>query len=244
MRTSTDLIIFRDLQDGEQVYRPGNSCRNGDECFRPELGVCEDGLCIIAMNTSTTVAPTNTTTTTSSSSTTTTTTTPTTTTTTPTTTTTTTPTTTTTTTSTRRRSTDCASTAFSTTFREVALGMHNNFRSLVATGRARNGEYPNENAPPASRMDLMEYDCQAEQLALSHAGSCDRRELPPFARPGYSENIHILDTAATDLLGAIQNVVRPFYAVDFTSLLACTVIRKALTGSDEDVAAETLAIEF
>ncbi|KAJ1362827.1 hypothetical protein KIN20_022513 [Parelaphostrongylus tenuis] len=85
--------------------------------------------------------------------------------------------------------------------------MHNNFRSLVATGRARNGEYPNENAPPASRMDLMEYDCQAEQLALFHAASCDRRELSPFARPGYSENIHILETTATDLLGAIQNVL-------------------------------------
>ncbi|KAJ1367446.1 hypothetical protein KIN20_028356, partial [Parelaphostrongylus tenuis] len=51
-----------------------------------------------------------------------------------------------------------------------------------------------------------EYDCQAEQLALFHAASCDRRELSPFARPGYSENIHILDTTATDLLGAIQNV--------------------------------------
>ncbi|KAJ1362591.1 hypothetical protein KIN20_022197, partial [Parelaphostrongylus tenuis] len=88
--------------------------------------------------------------------------------------------------------------------------MHNNFRSLVATGRARNGEYPNENAPPASRMDLMEYDCHAEQLALSHAGSCDRREIPPFARPGYSENIHILDTTATDLLGAIQNAIASF----------------------------------
>ncbi|KAJ1363914.1 hypothetical protein KIN20_023947 [Parelaphostrongylus tenuis] len=70
----------------------------------------------------------------------------------------------------------------------------------------RNGEYANENAPPASRMDLMEYDCTAEQLALNHVRLCDQRESPVLARPGYSENIHILRTSATDLLGALQNV--------------------------------------
>ncbi|KAJ1350693.1 hypothetical protein KIN20_006554 [Parelaphostrongylus tenuis] len=82
--------------------------------------------------------------------------------------------------------------------------------SLVARGLARNGEYRNENAPPASRMDLMEYDCHAEQLALNHARSCDRRLSSPFARPGYSENIHVLGTTATDLLGAIQNAIATF----------------------------------
>ncbi|KAJ1366837.1 hypothetical protein KIN20_027614 [Parelaphostrongylus tenuis] len=83
-------------------------------------------------------------------------------------------------------------------------------KSLVARGLARNGEYRNENAPPASRMDLMEYDCHAEQLALNHARSCDRRLSSPFARPGYSENIHVLGTTATDLLGAIQNAIATF----------------------------------
>ncbi|KAJ1353835.1 hypothetical protein KIN20_010596 [Parelaphostrongylus tenuis] len=97
--------------EGEQVYIPGNPCTNGQECsVGADRGMCENGLCVISMTTSTTAIP-NTTTTTLSPSTTSTTTT-------------------TTTTTTRRRSTDCPS-------------------------RARNGEYPNENAPPASRMDLM-----------------------------------------------------------------------------------------
>ncbi|KAE9413624.1 hypothetical protein Angca_006179, partial [Angiostrongylus cantonensis] len=128
-------------------------------------------------------------------------------------------TTTTTTTTTRKRSTDCPSRAFGSSFREVALGMHNNFRSLVARGLARNGEYASENAPPASRMDLMEYDCQAEQVALNHVRSCDRIPAPPIARPGYSENIHVLATAATDVLGAIQNAI-----VMFTNELAANGI--------------------
>uniref|UniRef100_A0A0K0DPX3 SCP domain-containing protein n=1 Tax=Angiostrongylus cantonensis TaxID=6313 RepID=A0A0K0DPX3_ANGCA len=107
----------------------------------------------------------------------------------------------------RRRSTDCPSTAFTAAFRETALGTHNNFRSLVARGLARNGEYSNENAPPASRMDLLEYDCGAEQLALNHVKSCDRRLSPPASRPGHKENIHILETTATDALGALQNIL-------------------------------------
>uniref|UniRef100_A0A0K0D562 SCP domain-containing protein n=1 Tax=Angiostrongylus cantonensis TaxID=6313 RepID=A0A0K0D562_ANGCA len=91
--------------------------------------------------------------------------------------------------------------------------------SLVARGLARNGEYASENAPPASRMDLMEYDCQAEQVALNHVRSCDRIPAPPIARPGYSENIHVLATAATDVLGAIQNAI-----VMFTNELAANGI--------------------
>uniref|UniRef100_A0A0K0D3Q0 SCP domain-containing protein n=1 Tax=Angiostrongylus cantonensis TaxID=6313 RepID=A0A0K0D3Q0_ANGCA len=79
--------------------------------------------------------------------------------------------------------------------------------SLVARGRARNGEYANENAPPASRMDLLEYDCTAEQYALNHVSSCDRHQSAAASRPGYEENIHILETTATDFLGALQNAV-------------------------------------
>uniref|UniRef100_A0A0K0D4A8 SCP domain-containing protein n=1 Tax=Angiostrongylus cantonensis TaxID=6313 RepID=A0A0K0D4A8_ANGCA len=82
--------------------------------------------------------------------------------------------------------------------------------SLVARGLAKNGEYPSENAPPASRMDLMEYDCKAEDYALNHVISCDKKQSLPLARPGYSENIHVLETTATDLLGAIQNAIASF----------------------------------
>ncbi|KAJ1363996.1 hypothetical protein KIN20_023978 [Parelaphostrongylus tenuis] len=82
--------------------------------------------------------------------------------------------------------------------------------SLVARGLAKNGEYVNENAAPASRMDLMEYDCLAEQYALNHVLLCNKQQSPPLARAGYSENIHVLATTATDVLGAIQNAIASF----------------------------------
>uniref|UniRef100_A0A0K0DRP7 CAS_CSE1 domain-containing protein n=1 Tax=Angiostrongylus cantonensis TaxID=6313 RepID=A0A0K0DRP7_ANGCA len=85
--------------------------------------------------------------------------------------------------------------------------MHNNFRSLVARGRAANAENPGEFAPPSSRMDLMEYDCVAERYALRHVCSCDKKQSPAAYRPGYQENIHILHTTATNILGALQNLV-------------------------------------
>ncbi|VDM55394.1 unnamed protein product [Angiostrongylus costaricensis] len=50
-------------------------------------------------------------------------------------------------------------------------------------------------------MDLMEYDCQAEQVALNHVRLCDRQPAPPSARPGYSENIHAIVTFTNELGG-------------------------------------------
>ncbi|VDM52756.1 unnamed protein product [Angiostrongylus costaricensis] len=173
-------------QPGTLVYTTGNPCQNDDECIAFAPAFCDSGLCVNAARPATTmITPTVLPPTTSSTTRTTATT---------------------ATTTTRKRSTECPSTAFSSAFRETALGMHNNFRSLVARGRAVNAEHPGEFAPPSSRMDLLEYDCTAEAFAHNHVRSCDRRESSPAARPGYQENIHILATTATDALGAIQNV--------------------------------------
>ncbi|KAJ1369408.1 hypothetical protein KIN20_030852 [Parelaphostrongylus tenuis] len=67
-----------------------------------------------------------------------------------------------------------------------------------------------KNAPPSSRMDLLVYDCTAENYALNHVRSCDRRQSASASRPGYQENIHILETTATDVIGAIQNAIATF----------------------------------
>ncbi|KAJ1363971.1 hypothetical protein KIN20_023945 [Parelaphostrongylus tenuis] len=83
-------------------------------------------------------------------------------------------------------------------------------QSLVTRGLARNAEHAGENAPPSSRMDLMEYDCHAEQVAHNHILSCNGQPAPPTSRPGYSENVHVLSTTATDVLGAIQNAIGMF----------------------------------
>ncbi|KAK6009099.1 hypothetical protein OSTOST_26001 [Ostertagia ostertagi] len=95
-------------------------------------------------------------------------------------------------------------------FRETALGMHNNFRAFVATGRARNGYYAAEYAPPAALMYRLKYDCWAEAYAQAHVRSCSGRVSSPWQRPGWKENIHVLRTTATDDLGAIQNVSLKF----------------------------------
>ncbi|VDM52752.1 unnamed protein product [Angiostrongylus costaricensis] len=84
------------------------------------------------------------------------------------------------------------------------------FRSLVARGRAANAEHPGEFAPSSSRMDLMEYDCVAERYALRHVCLCDRKQSPAAYRPGYQENIHILQTTSTNTLGALQNAISTF----------------------------------
>ncbi|VDM55423.1 unnamed protein product [Angiostrongylus costaricensis] len=55
-----------------------------------------------------------------------------------------------------------------------------------------------------------EYDCPAEQFALNHVVLCDKKPSPPYAHPGYSENIHVPAMTATDLLGAIQNAIATF----------------------------------
>ncbi|KAK6016087.1 hypothetical protein OSTOST_18434, partial [Ostertagia ostertagi] len=78
-------------------------------------------------------------------------------------------------------------------------------RAFVATGRARNGYYAAEYAPPAALMYRLKYDCWAEAYAQAHVRSCSGRVSSPWQRPGWKENIHVLRTTATDDLGAIQN---------------------------------------
>ncbi|KJH49525.1 SCP-like protein [Dictyocaulus viviparus] len=102
---------------------------------------------------------------------------------------------------------ECETKDFNVDFRDTALGMHNNFRSRVARGRARNGFGTYENAPPSSRMDLMVYDCEAEQFAISRVKLCTKKPPALLHWSEYSENFHVLGTTATDILGALQNAI-------------------------------------
>ncbi|KAK6020706.1 hypothetical protein OSTOST_13637, partial [Ostertagia ostertagi] len=109
-------------------------------------------------------------------------------------------------------STVCRSKAFSKDYRDTVLGMHNNFRSLVATGRAKNGFYQWGNAPQAALMYLMIYNCSAEAYAYAHVRRCSGRPSHQWERPGMKESIHVLRTTATDTLGAIQNAIATWQA--------------------------------
>ncbi|KAE9413625.1 hypothetical protein Angca_006180 [Angiostrongylus cantonensis] len=99
----------------------------------------------------------------------------------------------------------CRNRYISDEFRDYALRLHNYFRSVVARGLARNGEYRSRNAPSSSRMYRLEYDCRAEHYAYNHVKTCDKKLLPPHYRPGYEENIHLFGLTYANPFAAFQN---------------------------------------
>ncbi|VDL76155.1 unnamed protein product [Nippostrongylus brasiliensis] len=101
------------------------------------------------------------------------------------------------------------SSPMSSTFRDVALRMHNEFRSYVAVGlQARNGFYQGrEIAPPASLMYQLQYDCDAEMYAYRHVSTCDQRASDQGSRPGWKENFNVFQSSSSDELAAIQNAI-------------------------------------
>ncbi|RCN38387.1 hypothetical protein ANCCAN_15703 [Ancylostoma caninum] len=77
-------------------------------------------------------------------------------------------------------------------------------RGSIARGQTERNGASGEIAPPASLMYRMRYNCNAESYAQQHVNSCDRVLSDPAARPGYKENINILDRTATTPEGAAQ----------------------------------------
>ncbi|RCN24384.1 hypothetical protein ANCCAN_29919, partial [Ancylostoma caninum] len=67
-------------------------------------------------------------------------------------------------------------------------------------------------APPAASMYKMKYDCEAEAYAMSHAMSCDKELWTPEERPGYKENIHVLNTVQTTPEGAAQHAMAMWWS--------------------------------
>ncbi|VDO95170.1 unnamed protein product [Heligmosomoides polygyrus] len=92
----------------------------------------------------------------------------------------------------------CNSTAMDDEVRRAYLDWHNNYRSSLAEGREYNGRIGY--APKASNMQVMTYDCIAEESARRHAKSCSGKLSDPDSRPGYKENIvHITKTYLNDV---------------------------------------------
>ncbi|KHJ90112.1 SCP-like protein [Oesophagostomum dentatum] len=76
------------------------------------------------------------------------------------------------------------------------LNIHNELRSLVARGLARNGTQGY--APKASAMYKLKYDCKLEELAMSHAKTCVYGHRPNSERPNIGENIYTLLVPGSD----------------------------------------------
>ncbi|EYC15562.1 hypothetical protein Y032_0036g3213 [Ancylostoma ceylanicum] len=106
---------------------------------------------------------------------------------------------------------NCGDPRMTRTMRMIFRDTHNNLRGSIARGQTeRNGDWGI--APPATLMYRMKYDCEAEAYAMSHAQTCDRELLLPDERPGYKENIHVLDTVQTTPEGAAQHAMMKWWS--------------------------------
>ncbi|KHJ96468.1 SCP-like protein [Oesophagostomum dentatum] len=90
----------------------------------------------------------------------------------------------------------CSTSGMTDKIRTRILNIHNELRSLVARGLARNGTQGY--APKASAMYKLKYDCKLEELAMSHAKTCVYGHRPKSERPNIGENIYNLSVLGAD----------------------------------------------
>ncbi|EYC31206.1 hypothetical protein Y032_0004g2023 [Ancylostoma ceylanicum] len=86
--------------------------------------------------------------------------------------------------------------------RNKFLNMNNEYRSLVAKGKAEDklGGF----APKAAKMPKMKYECALEALAMKHAKRCRYEHSPDYTRPGIGENIFQVSIPNFDKTRAAQ----------------------------------------
>ncbi|PIO56008.1 SCP-like protein [Teladorsagia circumcincta] len=70
--------------------------------------------------------------------------------------------------------------------RQLWLNWHNQYRSLIAKGQAKN---KTGYAPKAARMLKMSYDCDAEASVMSWIKNCIFKHNPGKDRPGYGQSL-------------------------------------------------------
>ncbi|PIO54363.1 SCP-like protein [Teladorsagia circumcincta] len=72
--------------------------------------------------------------------------------------------------------------------RQIWVNQHNQYRSLVAKGQAKNGTHGGF-AAKAARMLKMSYDCAAEASVMSWIKNCIFKHNPGSDRPGYGQSL-------------------------------------------------------
>ncbi|KHJ98550.1 SCP-like protein [Oesophagostomum dentatum] len=93
-------------------------------------------------------------------------------------------------------STICSTEGMTDKIRNRILDTHNEFRSYIARGLARNGT--KGYAPEASVMYKLRYDCELEKLAMEHAKKCTNDHRPASERGGNGENIYTIFISGLD----------------------------------------------
>ncbi|EYC30647.1 hypothetical protein Y032_0004g1697 [Ancylostoma ceylanicum] len=84
----------------------------------------------------------------------------------------------------------------SDTARQKFLDMHNEYRSLVAKGQAK--DKLGGNAPKAARMKKMVYDCGIEATAMKPAKRCKFEHSPKEERSELGENVYTITALNVD----------------------------------------------
>ncbi|KAL6742286.1 hypothetical protein Aduo_015450 [Ancylostoma duodenale] len=89
------------------------------------------------------------------------------------------------------------------------LDMHNNFRSMVAKGQAKDAY--GGNAPTAARMKKMVYDCDIEESAMRHAKGCYFAHSPAHTRENLGENLYYTSELRLDKIEAAEQGIKAWF---------------------------------
>ncbi|KAK6047189.1 SCP-like protein [Cooperia oncophora] len=96
---------------------------------------------------------------------------------------------------------DCsANSGMTDSVRQKFLDLHNGYRSSLARGLE--SDALGGNAPKASKMLKMVYDCSVEASALQHASKCVYQHSTNAERPGLGENIYMTSALNFDKVKA------------------------------------------
>ncbi|EYB83225.1 hypothetical protein Y032_0340g2994 [Ancylostoma ceylanicum] len=93
--------------------------------------------------------------------------------------------------------------------RQKFLDMHNNYRSMVAKGQAKDAY--GGNAPRAARMKKMVYDCDIEESAMRHAKRCYFAHSPAHERENLGENLYYTSELRVDKIQAAEQSIKAWF---------------------------------
>ncbi|KAL6734848.1 hypothetical protein Aduo_005344 [Ancylostoma duodenale] len=100
----------------------------------------------------------------------------------------------------------CSSNGMTNEQRQKFLDMHNNYRSMVAKGQAKDAY--GGNAPRAARMKKMIYDCAIEESAMRHAKRCVFVHSPAHTRENLGENLYYTSELRLDKIKAAEQGIK------------------------------------
>ncbi|XGW02222.1 hypothetical protein V3C99_014345 [Haemonchus contortus] len=94
--------------------------------------------------------------------------------------------------------------------RKAFVDKHNEYRTLVAKGKAKNKL--GGNAPPAARMLKMSYDCAIEENMMDYAKECKFAHNSYKDRNGWGQNLYMTSGRNVNKTRAAENSVSAWFS--------------------------------